>query len=230
MLDFFSEKQVAENTLVFFLGDNGTDAPLGDQHVVACAAPLRGKKGAHYEGGMRVPFIAAWAAPNPDNQWQKQLPIPKGVIQGQLASVTDLFPTILELTGTPAPENHPVDGSRLQKLLTGEADPTHPSEFLMHYPHGKHRSNYFTTWRDGDWKAIYHAIPEEPTAGGFIQVSGGHYELFNLKEDPFESKNLAAEAPEQLQKMIKGMISQLESKGAVYPTSAEGKELKPVVP
>ena len=64
ILDHLDELGVAENTLVFFLGDNGSDAPLGHQHAVACAAPLRGKKGAHYEGGMRVPFIAAWAKPN----------------------------------------------------------------------------------------------------------------------------------------------------------------------
>ena len=52
MMDQLEELGVAENTLILFLGDNGSDAPLGDQHVVACAAPLRGKKGAHYEGNV----------------------------------------------------------------------------------------------------------------------------------------------------------------------------------
>ncbi len=73
MLDQFEQLGIAENTLVFFLGDNGSDAPLGHQHQVACAAPLRGKKGAHYEGGMRVPFIAAWAKPDPTNKFQQQI-------------------------------------------------------------------------------------------------------------------------------------------------------------
>ncbi|MEM7396211.1 MAG: sulfatase-like hydrolase/transferase, partial [Verrucomicrobiota bacterium] len=168
MLDHFEHLGIAENTLVFFLGDNGSDAPLGHQHEVACAAPLRGKKGAHYEGGMRVPFIAAWAKPNPSNKLQKQLAIPANVIQPQVASVTDLFPTLLGLTGTPSPKGHPVDGSRLQTLLTGKPDPQRPEEFLMHYPHGRHRSNYFTTWRDGNWKVIYHTLPEQPTTGGRI--------------------------------------------------------------
>jgi arylsulfatase A-like enzyme len=72
ILDDLDELGVAENTLVFFLGDNGSDAPLGHQHAVACAAPLLGKKGAHYEGGMRVPFIAAWARPNNTNPHQKR--------------------------------------------------------------------------------------------------------------------------------------------------------------
>ena len=56
MLDLFDELGVARDTLVFFVGDNGSDAPLGHQHQVVCAAPLRGKKGSHYEGGVRGGF------------------------------------------------------------------------------------------------------------------------------------------------------------------------------
>ncbi|MDF1752146.1 MAG: sulfatase-like hydrolase/transferase [Verrucomicrobiales bacterium] len=230
MMDQFEKLEIAENTLIFFLGDNGSDAPLGDQHVVACAEPLRGKKGAHYEGGMRVPFIAAWGKANPENSWQKAIPIPAGKIHGQIASVSDLFPTILELSKTAVPDGHSVDGFPLQKMLSGTEDETHPSQFLMHYPHGRHRSNYFTTWRDGDWKVIYHALPDEPTTGNHIQFSGGNYELFNLKEDPFESTNLADKNPEKLKEMMKGMIASLEAKDAVYPVSAEGKSLKPQLP
>ena len=46
MLNHFDALGISEETLVIFLGDNGSDAPLGHQHAVACAAPLRGKKGA----------------------------------------------------------------------------------------------------------------------------------------------------------------------------------------
>jgi len=229
MLDQFDELGIAENTLLFFLGDNGTDAPLGIQHIVACAAPLRGKKGAHYEGGMRVPFIASWAKPNPDNALQKKLPIPAGAIQSQVASVTDLFPTILDFTGIPSPKSHAVDGFRLETLLTGKRDSSRPEQFLMHYPHGIHRSNYFSVWRDGDWKVIYHTLPEIPTTGGYIQCRG-HYQLFNLAEDPFESTNLAASRPTELQRMMKGLIRQLESHDALYPIDAAGKRLRPQVP
>ncbi len=49
---------------------------------------------------MRVPFIAAWAKPNPGNPFQQQLSIPAGEIQSQVATVQDLFPTILDLTGS----------------------------------------------------------------------------------------------------------------------------------
>ncbi|HSG72801.1 MAG TPA: sulfatase-like hydrolase/transferase, partial [Planctomycetaceae bacterium] len=142
LLDHFDELGISENTLIFFLGDNGSDAPLGHQHAVACAAPLRGKKGAHYEGGMRVPFIAAWGKPNPGNPHQKRLPIAVGAIQSQTAAVYDLFPTILHFTGVESPDGHIVDGTRLDTLLTGKRDDSREETFLMNYPHAPHRSDY----------------------------------------------------------------------------------------
>lgn len=230
LLDHLEGLGVAEDTLVIFLGDNGSDAPLGQQHAVACAAPLRGKKGAHYEGGMRVPFIAAWAKPNPKNALQQRLPIPKGAIQSQVASVNDLMPTILELVQTNAPESHAIDGSSMRTLLSGKEDPSRGEQFLMHYPHGRHRSNYFTTWRDGDWKVIYHAIPQEPANDGSLQFNGGHYELFNLATDPFESTNLAESQPDHLKRMMVGMIKSLQQHSAVYPVSPDGKRAMPKLP
>lgn len=230
MLDQFDELGVAENTLVFFLGDNGSDAPLGQQHEVACAAPLRGKKGAHYEGGMRVPLIAAWAKPNPDNPLQQRLKIPAGKIQSQVATVEDLFPTIIEVAEASVPDGHQVDGTVLQKLLTGSRDASRSEQFLMHYPHGRHRSNYFTSWRDGDWKVVYHTLPDKPTSGGFIQFDGGHYQLFNLASDPFESTNLADSEPAELHRMMEGLIEQLEAHNAIYPVDDAGNELRPQLP
>lgn len=230
MLDHLDTLGVAEDTLIFFLGDNGSDAPLGHQHAVACAAPLRGKKGAHYEGGMRVPFIAAWAKRNPDNPHQRKLQIPANQIQTQVASVQDLLPTITGLLDVNVPKNHPVDGRPLQTLLTGKADPNRPEQFLMHYPHAPHRSNYFTVWRDGDWKIIYHALPEIPTHGGFIQFDGGHYELFNLADDPFESNNLASKHPDVVARMMDGLAAALENHHAVYPIDKAGEPLKPQLP
>lgn len=230
MLDHFEELGVAENTLVLFLGDNGSDAPLGHQHAVACAAPLRGKKGAHYEGGMRVPFIAAWAKRSQNHPLQQQLAIPADTIQSQVASVQDLFPTILQIVGATAPSSHVVDGKPLQQLLTGRRDESRPEQFLMHYPHGPHRSNYFTTWRDGDWKVVYHALPDKKTTGGFIQFDGGHYELFNLATDPFESTNLADSKPDVLRRMMQGMIAQLKDCHAVYPIDDQGRPAPPRLP
>ncbi|MBG87531.1 MAG: N-acetylgalactosamine-6-sulfatase [Verrucomicrobiales bacterium] len=230
MLDHFNDLGVAEDTLVIFLGDNGSDAPLGHQHDVACAAPLRGKKGAHYEGGMRVPFIAAWAKPNTKNAHQKKLPISIGTIQAQVANVTDLFPTILSIAGAKSPKGHKVDGAGLKTLLNGRSDKKRPEQFLMHYPHGPHRSNYFTTWRDGDWKVIYHNFPDEPPLGGKVQSGGARYELFNLANDPFESANVADKNPKVLKKMMAQLAAQLKSHKAVYPIDQKGKALHPIVP
>ncbi len=224
MLDHLDALGIAEDTLIFFLGDNGTDAPLGHQHAVACAAPLRGKKGSHYEGGTRVPFIAAWAKPNPNNLNQKKLPIAVGAIQSQQAAVMDLFPTILQFTGAGIPKGHVVDGFPLNTLLTGQKDSKRPVSFLMHYPHSPHRSEYWTSYREGDWKVIYHYFPSEAS-------ENSHYQLFNLKDDPFEQKNLAPSRPAELRRLMQGLIVSLEKHNAVYPVDKDHTtRLKPQLP
>lgn len=205
---------VADSTLIFFLGDNGSDAPLGHEHAVACAAPLRGRKGSHYEGGMRVPFIAAWAKRDANNVHQQRLPIPANVIQPQLASVCDLFPTILNIVGGTVPDTHTVDGRPLDTLLAGRSDDTRPETFLMHYPHGPHRSNYWSSLRKGPWKVIYHYQPSEAS-------EHSHYQLFNLANDPFEQRNLAVEHPDELQRMMQSLMADLDSLDAVYPLNAD---------
>ena len=223
MMDHFEQLGVAEDTLIMFLGDNGSDAPLGHQHAVACAAPLRGKKGAHYEGGMRVPCIAAWAKRNAGNANQKRLRIPAGKVHAQVARVTDLFPTIVDLVGAATPADHMVDGQSMSKVLSGKRDRDRVEQFLMHYPHGPHRSNYFTTWRDGHWKVIYHNFPDK-------QSEGKRYQLYDLEADPFEQRNLADEQPKVLRKMMAGLIKQLRQHEAVYPVDDDGKELLPQMP
>ncbi|MBN1852270.1 MAG: sulfatase-like hydrolase/transferase, partial [Pirellulales bacterium] len=225
ILDHLESLGVAENTLIFFLGDNGTDAPLGDPHAVACAAPLRGKKGSHYEGGMRVPMIAAWAKSDKSNPHQARLPVAISAIQHQQAAIYDLFPTILALSGIPSPPGQIIDGSRLDLLLTGSPDATREETFLMHYPHSPHRSDYFTCYRHGDWKVIYHFFPSSAS-------ENSHYQLYNLAEDPFESNNLAPSHPDELRRMMAGLIANLKKQNALYPVSeANGSTpLEPKLP
>lgn len=224
LMDHLDKLGVANNTLVFFVGDNGSDAPLGHEHEVGCAAPLRGKKGAHYEGGMRVPFIAAWARPDPASPQQQKLPIAAGAIQPQQAAVQDLFPTLLQAADIPPPTGHIVDGKPLQTLLSGQPDPAREESFLMHYPHSPHRSQYFTTLRKGEWKVIYHYFPTE--------VSGGSpYQLFHLKTDPYEQNDLATKQPEQLKTMMQALAAALEQHQAHYPVDPVSREpLRPLVP
>ena len=220
LMDHLEELGIAENTLIIFLGDNGSDAPLGDEKGYTSSAPLRGKKGSEYEGGMRVPFIAAWAKPDGLNPLQKRLPIQAGVIQQQMGTVMDLFPTVLSITGVPQPANHVCDGFDLTPQLLGKRNEARPERFLMHFPH-EHRGSYFTIYRDGDWKLIYYYNPTLPTRPA--------YELYNLKKDPTEIHNLATTETDRLVQMVQAMTQELEAEGALYPEDKEGHPLKPVI-
>jgi arylsulfatase A-like enzyme len=120
ILDHLESIGVAENTFVIFLGDNGTDAPIGDPHAISCSAPLRGKKAPHYEGGMRVPFIAAWGKSDPENRFQSQHPVlPNHHVTKGFGQVCDVYTTILDVTGTKPAEDHKVDGVSLLPSLSG---------------------------------------------------------------------------------------------------------------
>ena len=202
LLDHLDTLGVAENTLVLFLGDNGSDAPLGPTHAVACAAPLRGKKGTHYEGGMRVPFIAAWAKPDPNHVHQKRLPVRPNTHTRETGTIQDIFPTLLALVGLD--HKNKIDGINLAPALAGGSLDREPS-FLMHFPHS-HRSSYFTSLRSGDWKLVYH----------YHKGASDRHELFNLVEDPYESTNLAESKPDHLTRMIKTMASRVgEGRSAI---------------
>ncbi|MBK1827259.1 sulfatase [Haloferula rosea] len=209
---------VAEDTLVLFLGDNGSDAPLGKTHTIASSAPLRGKKGTHYEGGMRVPFIAAWAKQDADNPSQKKLPITRGTITTEMGTIHDIFPTVLELVGVDY--ESPIDGDNLAPALNGGTFDG-KRDFLMHFPHS-HRSSYYTVYRLGDWKLVYH----------YNKPAGQRCELFNLAKDPTEADNKAKTQPEVLGRMIQAMSKELEGAGAQYPVDKKDPtiELKPVAP
>ena len=220
LMDHVEAKGVAENTLFIFLGDNGGDCPYGPLDDVSACAPLRGRKGAKWEGGMRVPFIVAWAKSDATNVWQKQLPISAGGIRQEIGACYDLFPTIAELVEASIPTEHPVDGQNLSRLLTGQLDSQHQDEFLNHYPHPRRgQSHFFTTWRNGKWKVIYE----------YVAKGDDRYALFDLAADPSESTNLAGEHPGKLRTMMQGMVRELESRNAVYPVK-DGKKLKPLIP
>ena len=104
-----------------------------------------------------------------------------------------------------------------------QRDDSRPETFLMHYPHAPHRTHYFTCYRDGDWKVIYHYFPTD--------VSGcSHYQLFNLAEDPFEQTDLAASRPDQLRRVMQDLIAALEQHDAVYPVNKDGHVQKPKLP
>jgi arylsulfatase A-like enzyme len=209
---------VAENTLLIFLGDNGSDAPLGKVHGYSSSAPLLGKKGTHHEGGVRVPFICAWAQPDPGNPCQKRLPVASGKINSQIGTITDLLPTICALAGVAIPDDYQTDGFDLKDQLNGRYNPNRSNTFLNHFPH-EHRSAYYTSFIQDHWKLVYHyPIRKKPVC-----------ELYNLKEDPYEKHNLADNDPVRLKRMILAMQADMQSKDAFYPVKG-GKALKPEMP
>ena len=220
VMDQLEKLGIAENTLIFFLGDNGGDAPLGDERGYGSSAPLRGKKGTEFEGGMRVPFIVGWAKPEKKSAVQKHLPIEAGGIQMQLGTIMDIYPTVLSVAGCEVPQNYVIDGFDLKRQLSGKADRKRPESFLMHFPHA-HRGSYFTTYRLGDWKLIYYYSPETPKQPKAL--------LYNLKDDPEERKELSSTHPDKCREMIQEMAAQLEKEGALYPVDKQGNELKPFV-
>jgi len=94
----------------------------------------------------------------------------------------------------------------------------------MHYPHGPHRTDYFTVYREGEWKVVYHYFPSSVS-------EGSHYQLFHLAEDPFEQRNLAASRPEELGRLMKGLIAALDRCNAVHPIAQDGSgPVKPQLP
>lgn len=218
VMDYLEELGIAENTLILFLGDNGSDAPLGNEKGHYSSAPLRGKKGSEYEGGVRIPFIACWGKKDKTKQVQQKLRIQGGSIQQQMGTVMDIFPTIMSITETKPPADYVIDGFDLSAQLAGGRNESRTEKFLMHFPH-EHRGSYFTTYREGDWKLIYYYNPQLPDKPMM--------ELYNLKKDPIEINNLATTEPIILTRMLQAMSNQLEEEGAQYPEDSDGNILKP---
>lgn len=218
LMDHLETIGEAENTLIIFLGDNGGDAPLGPSRDYASAVPFRGRKGTEFEGGMRVPFIIAWAKPNKKNRFQKQWPITAGTIQTQMGTVMDIYPTLAHLSGADIPSSHPIDGQDLSMLYSGSRDSSRENCFLMHFPHN-HRGSYFTVYREEDWKLIYYYNPEHPERPDCI--------LYNLKNDPYEHHEISSKYPQKALDMLRRMKVRLEKEGALYPVDFEGNEIRP---
>lgn len=190
---------VAENTFVLFMSDNGGDAPMPD--VNQSNAPLRHKKGSKYEGGSRVPMLAAWAKRDPSNSFQTALPIPANGRVHDLVAILDLFPTFAAVAGVTTPDG--LDGHNLGPYLRAEPGTHRPQELILHFPHD-HRSAYFTNFHEDDWKLIHNFPPD-------------NFELYHLASDISESNNLAAAEPLRLMRMARKMARSLHSSGAQWP-------------
>ena len=117
VLEALEQSDQRDNTIVFFLSDNGGLQP-GDN------GPLLGDKGKFYEGGIRVPFVASWPA-----RW------PQGETYEPMVISLDIAATALEMAGaTVTDDTRPLDGVNLDPFLRGEkVAPPHEALFWRHW-------------------------------------------------------------------------------------------------
>ena len=169
VLQALEETGQADNTLVMFTSDNGGLATAEGSPTTN--RPLSEGKGWMYEGGTREPLIARWRGR-----------IRPGATCSVPVTSPDLYPTLLDVAGLPArPEQH-VDGVSFAPLLAGGGRLERDAIF-WHYPHyGNQGGTPGASVRCGDHKLIQ-----------FFE--DGRLELYNLREDIGETRNLAAEQP-----------------------------------
>jgi arylsulfatase A-like enzyme len=166
--------QLRERTIVIVQSDHGHSTEERAHFGGGSAGPYRGAKYSLFEGGIRVPAIVSWPGHVPENE-----------IRAQMAHGCDWLPTIGELCGV-APPAIALDGKSLLGVIRS---PDAPS------PHDVLHWQFETSWavRAGDWKLLFdvydttRGVPGEQIVGTF---------LVNLRDDPSESRNLAAGRPD----------------------------------
>jgi len=167
---------------VVYTADNGPW--LGKKHHGGSAGPLRGGKFQTFEGGMREPCVMYWPGT-----------IPAGAVCDEVASTIDLLPTFSKLAGAELPADRMIDGKDIGPLLRGESDARSPHEFYCYY-----RGRDLQAIRAGKWKVRRIGRPRTPSESSNVQ-------LYDLEADIAESKNVAADEPEEAARLAKLMTS-----------------------
>ena len=180
---------IADNTFVLFTSDNGPWLSYGNH--AGSAGILREGKGTAWEGGMREPCIMRWPKV-----------IPAGTECNEVAATIDVVPTIAEIIDGKLPD-HKIDGKSILPLLRGDKDAKSPHEAYFYY-YGRG----LKAVRSGDWKLVFpHSYRSLAGKGGrdgmparYKQVKCG-LELYNLREDIRESKDVADKHPEVVKRL-----------------------------
>jgi arylsulfatase A len=194
-----------ENTLVIFTSDNGPEHRTGDDEGVYergrrtghySMGPLRGIKRDAWEGGHRVPFVAAWPGT-----------IPGGSVCEQSISLVDVMATCAQIIDRPLPAGAGEDSVSFWPLLAGRVDaPTRD-----HVIHQSVRGKFVI--RQGDWVLIDAAAGNDsPEPEWFTQrIKAVPHEqpgeLYNLRDDPRQTTNLYAEQPQRVEAMRKRLAA-----------------------
>nr|MBP8793270.1 sulfatase-like hydrolase/transferase [Lutibacter sp.] len=194
VIQTLKELNLDKNTIVVFTSDNG-GVTSGDNFSTN-QLELRGGKGYQWEGGVRVPYFIYVP-------WMNQ----HGAKNNVPVSGTDLFPTLLDLSGIPLkPQNH-LDGVSLKPLLLGQNIDERP--LYWHYPHyGNQGGEPSSIIRKGNWKLIYY-------------WEDHHTELYNLETDLGELTNVATSNLEIAAQMKTQLLEWLNSMNTHYANEDE---------
>ena len=179
VLKCLADTGLDKDTLVVFVSDNGGDLAAGARN-----GPLRAGKGTLYEGGIRVPLVARW----PDR-------IEPGTRSERTVVTMDLFPTLVEAAGGSV--EHEIDGASFLPALLGRPQPEPERDlFFGRREGGPFKGGTVECIRRGDWKLL-RPMPGRPL------------ELYNLKADPQEARNLAETEPVKLEELSAALQAQL---------------------
>ncbi len=180
------ELGVAQDTMLWFCSDNGPEGNPKPRHrAQGSSGPFRGRKRSLYEGGIRVPAVLEW---------------PRAISQAQTtdfpAVTSDYFPTVLDVLGD-KPAKTPIDGISLLPMIRGES-----TQRAM--PIG-FRSASQSALSDDRYKLIHNRHKKRPRSdNGNAPVA--EWELYDLLDDPSETKNLASARPEVVDRMSEALL------------------------
>ena len=209
IMDFLEENGAAENTIILFMSDNGglslSPPRAGESHIQN--APLRAGKGSVYEGGIRVPMLVY--APKAGSTAR---------VEDSQVIIEDFFPSILEFADIEDPELlQQVDGRSFVPLIMKSSGKMEERALIWHYPNkwikaGGPGINYKSAIRKGDWKLVYH-------------MKSGKMELFNLREDLSETRELSKKYPEKVEELSEILGETLKGWEAPMPVVKETGEV-----
>ncbi len=186
VLDTLDKAGLTRNTLVAFTTDNGGNLLTGANN-----GPWRSGKTHMYEGGLRVPLAVMWPAR-----------IQPGSTTAHTALTMDLFPTVIEAAGGTVPEG--IDGISFLPTLTGGSQPGTPRDLYFVRREGgpMYGGKTIEAFIRGDWKLLQDS-PFAPL------------ELYNLKDDPYETTNLAEKNKPMVRDLNAALRRQIQKSGSV---------------
>ncbi len=175
------DQGILDDTIIIFTSDNG---PRRGANGHKSTGPFRGYKNSAYEGGHRVPFIIRWLGK-----------IKAGERCDTPISLTDMIATFANYLNYPLPDNAAEDSMNILPTFFDE-DPRLIQRSALIADTGGHVSEIGDfSIRQGKWKLIEKNIKTSSSQ------KTANYELYNMKKDPYETKNLADAHPENVDQM-----------------------------